>query len=63
MIKLYRLKEINIGLINTLIHQLEIVLTHFKSMFNFYTSWKRQEAKGFLTFSGGIKMEHWLKMC
>ena len=28
-------------------------------MFDFYTPWKRQ---GFLSFSGGIDMEHWAKM-
>ena len=31
-------------------------------MFDFYTHWKRQKAKGFLTFSGGIKMDYWAKM-
>ena len=25
-------------------------------------SWKRQKALGFLTFSGGIEMEHWTKL-
>ena len=24
--------------------------------------WKRQKAKGFLTFSGGIEMGHWREM-
>ena len=28
-------------------------------MFHFYSPWKRQKTKGFLTFSGGIEMEHW----
>ena len=36
-------------------------LTHFKSMFHFYTPWK-QKTRGFLMISGGIKVEHWLKM-
>ena len=31
-------------------------------MFDFYTLWKRQKFKGFLTFSGVIEMEHWRKM-
>ena len=31
-------------------------------MFHFYTSWKRQNTKGFLTLSGGIKMEDRPKM-
>ena len=31
-------------------------------MFHFYTPWKRQKTKGFLTFSDGIKMEHWTDM-
>ena len=28
-------------------------------MSHFYTPWKRQKTKGFLTFSGGIEMRHW----
>ena len=31
-------------------------------MFYFYTPWKRQKTSDFLTFSGGIEIEHWLKM-
>ena len=31
-------------------------------MSHFYTPWKRQKTKGFLTFSGGIEMEYWVKM-
>ena len=31
-------------------------------MFHFYTPWKRQKTKGFLTSSGGIQMEHWPKL-
>ena len=27
-------------------------------MFHFYTPWKRQKTKDFLTFSGDIEMEH-----
>ena len=34
----------------------------FRPMFHFYTPWKRQETKGFLTFSGGVEMKHWPKM-
>ena len=30
-------------------------------MFHLYTPWKRQKASAFLTFSGGIEIEHWLK--
>ena len=37
-------------------------LTHFNPIFHFYTPWKRQKTKGFLTFLRGIKMEHWAKM-
>ena len=37
-------------------------LTHFSPVSHFYTSWKRQKTKGFLTFSGGIEMWHWTKM-
>ena len=32
-------------------------LIHFNPMFHFYTPWKRQKTKGYLTFSGGMKME------
>ena len=28
-------------------------------MLHFYILWKRQKTFGFLTFSGGIEMEHW----
>ena len=31
-------------------------------MFEFYTPRKRQKAKAFLKFSGGIEMENWGKM-
>ena len=34
-------------------------LTHFWSMFPFYTPWKHRKTFGFLVFSGGIKCEHW----
>ena len=30
-------------------------------MFRFYTPWKHQKTKSFLTFWGGIEMEHWAK--
>ena len=39
-----------------------IVITNFGSMFHLYTPWKRQKTFGFLTFSGGIEMEHWPEM-
>ena len=35
--------------------------TNFNPMFHFYTPWIRQKTKGFLTYSGGIEMEHWVK--
>ena len=38
------------------------ISNYFKPMFHFYTPWKHQKAKDFLMFSGGIEMEHWLKM-
>ena len=34
------------------------LLTLFSPMFHFYTGLKRQKTKGFLTFPGGIEMEH-----
>ena len=37
-------------------------LIHFSPVSHFYTPWKRQKTKGFLTFPGGIEMWHWTKM-
>ena len=37
-------------------------LTHFSSVVDFYTPWKTSETFRFLTFSGGVEMEHWAKM-
>ena len=37
-------------------------LSHFSPMLHFYTPWKCQKTFEFLTFSGGIEMEHWAKM-
>ena len=34
--------------------------THFKPMLYFYAPWKCQKIRCFLTFSEGIKIEHWL---
>ena len=39
-----------------------ILLTHFSLIFDFYTHLKPQKTKSFLTFLGGIEMEHWAKM-
>ena len=36
----------------------EQILIQFDPIFHFCTPWKRQKTKGFLTFSGGIEMEH-----
>ena len=36
------------------------LLTHFQPMFYFYPPWKHQQTGGF--FSGGMEMEHWLKI-
>ena len=41
---------------------LALVLTHFSPVAHFYTPWKRQKTKGFLTFSRGIEMWSWTKM-
>ena len=37
-------------------------LTHFHPIFHFYSPWKHEQASSFLMFSGGIEVEHWLKM-
>ena len=42
--------------INLIIRYINPFMSHF------YTPWKLQKTKGFLTFSGGIEMEHWSKM-
>ena len=39
-----------------------IKIYHFNPLFQFYTPQKRQKTFGFLTFSGGIKMEDWVKI-
>ena len=39
-----------------------LFLTYFSQVLQFYTSWKHQKTKGFLTFSGGVEMEYWAKM-
>ena len=42
---------------------LQIVdLAYFQPMFHLYTRWKHQKTFGLLMFSGGIEVEHWLKM-
>ena len=43
-------------------HGQSFFLTHFSPVSHFYTPWKRQKTKAFLTFSGGIEMWHWTKM-
>ena len=35
---------------------------HFRSMFPFYTPWKRYKTSGFLMFSAGIERKHWPEM-
>ena len=37
-------------------------LTDFSPMFHFFTPWKLQKTKSFLTFSGGIKIKPWTQM-
>lgn len=37
-------------------------LSHFKPIFRIYTASKHQKNRSFLTLSGGIEMENWLKM-
>ena len=37
-------------------------ISPFSPMFHFYTPWKHQKTSSFLIFSGGIEVEHWLKM-
>ena len=37
-------------------------LTHFSSIFHFYTPWQHQKIKDFQTFSRGTEMEHLAKI-
>ena len=39
-----------------------LILSYFKPIFYFFTPQKRQKTRCFLTFLGGIEMEHWLKI-
>ena len=39
-----------------------MLLTHFYPKLHFYTPLKHQETGGFLMFSGGTEVEHWLKV-
>ena len=47
----------------TVVSQFPIqILTHFQPKFHFYTPLKHLKTGGFLMFSGGTEVEHWLKM-
>ena len=39
-----------------------ILLTQLQPMFHFYTPRKHQKTSGFLMFSGGTEVQHWLNM-
>ena len=43
--------------------QSKLLINHFRSMFYFYTPWKRQKIWGFLTFSRGIEIGHYPEIC
>ena len=40
----------------------EITINLFSTNVPFYTLWKHQKTSGFLMFSVGIEVEHWLKI-
>ena len=40
----------------------KVSFIHFSPLFHFYTLKTSKNQKGFLTFPGGIEMEHWAKM-
>ena len=40
----------------------DFLLTRFSPMLHFYTPWKREKTRVFLTFSEGTEMWHWTKM-
>ena len=48
--------------VDVVLAEINCNLAHFSLVSRFYTPWKRQKTKGFLTFSGGIEMWHWTKM-
>ena len=60
-IKNYTYYRVMVKQINSLvsIRQKIWLLIHSWQMYPFNTSWKHQEFKRFLVFSGGIKWEHW----
>ena len=37
----------------------DAIISHWRTMLAFYTSWKRQKTWGIFRFSGGIEIEHW----
>ena len=40
-------------------YQKSYVFFHFRSMFHLYALWKSHKTSGFMTFSGGVEIEHW----
>ena len=40
----------------------KVSFIHFSPLFHFYTLKTSKNQKGFLTFPGGVEMEHWAKM-
>ena len=40
----------------------DLLLTNFQPMLHFYAPRKHLKTSGFMMFSRGIEVEHWLKM-
>ena len=62
-----KLKKVNLKNFLLLLSQflcklIMLSLTHFQPMFHFDTPWKHLKTWSFLMVSGGIELEHWLKM-
>ena len=64
IINFFTMEQINIAWLNNLgsVAEMTDELIHYRSMFSFYTSWKSQKTRGFLTCSGTIEREHWPEM-
>ena len=43
---------------NWFLYECNIDLNNFKPIFHFYTPWKRQKTRSFLTILVGIEVEH-----
>ena len=62
ILALYVLIYRHLGFHKTLQQKENEVLIHFRLMFHFHATWKRQKTNGFLKFPRGIEMEYYPEM-